>query len=1736
MTAEKTSHKSTGILKRIGRILLRTLVVIVLFLVTLLILIQTPPVQNFIVKKATAYLEKKLKTRVEIGRLYIGFPKDIVIENIYLEDRKKDTLLSGGRLKVDINMMKLLNSEIEVNQIKLEELTAKVTRVLPDTTFNFQFIVDAFASKEKTPKEKTDTSALKMDINFVQMDKIRLVFNDVITGNDMDVWLGHFETSIDKFDINNQQFDVPVTKISGLKARVYQSKPLMTPEPLSKDMADAKEPSKMQLNFRKLLLDNIVLDYRNDVSSLYTTLNLGKLEVNVNKLDLQNRVIDLDNIELNNTLAAIRLGKKPGAKVIEKEVKQEVASQSEANWRVNAGAVRLNGNNIQFDNDNTPRVPSGMDYAHLKANGLTFHIDNLLYSKDSIAGIIRKAQMSEQSGFQLNQLETDFLYAGNEAYLKNLILVTPGTRLQRSVVIRYPSLEALKNNIGILQMDVDIVNSKLQVKDVLTFVPTLSKQPAFSNPNSTLMINGRLTGSVGRLQIQTLQLQGFQDTKVNLHGTITGLPDIKKTGANLIITEFSTSKRDITLLAPKGSLPSTITLPERIKITGRITGGMNNINPDLVINTTLGSASIKGSVKQPSNPKKARYNVVLQTRNLNLGTILQNKENLGTLTVRITAKGRGFDPKTADAKVNGVIQSAIIKKYNYRDLTFNAGIANQQFTAKAGINDPNIHFALDASGNMAAKFPAIRLTANIDSIKTFPLHLTTDSIIYRGMITGDFPVTDPDNLNGQLLITKSLLVKGDQRLELDTVQLAAGSNDSGRFINVAADAISLQLQGQYRLTQLGAVFQQAIQPYFAVIPPTAKPITVDPYDFRFSGNIINKPILKTFLPALERLEPVDFNGRFSNANGWALNLNSPLILYGTNRIENVQLQAITKDNAIVITSNIQQLTSGKSIALFGTSLNASIANNQVDFTLNIKDKAATDKYRVSALFRQPQPGDYVFSVKPQELLLNYEPWVVPGDNQISILKSDINARNFVLSKSNQQLSINSLSQQANAPMQVGFENFTIATLANFVVSDSLPVNGTINGKVVLNNLTKQPTFTSDLLISDVSFKNDTVGNVQVQVNNTVQNTFAADVKITGQGNDVQLAGNYYVKPDNNSSFDMNLDIRQILLNTVQGATMGAITNASGALSGKLAINGTVKTPNVNGNINLNKAAFNMTMLNSFFRIDQESITIQNDGVKFDTFTIKDSANNTAVLDGMVYYNPGYTDYRFDLTLKADNFQALNTVKEVNKVYYGKLFFNSDLRVKGTQIKPVVDGTLTINEQTRLTVVLPQKEPGLQEREGVVVFVDIDAVPNDSLFMVKYDSINRSQVLGLDISADINIDKNAEFNMVIDEGNGDFLKVRGQAALSGGIDPSGKITLTGSYELEEGAYELSFNFLRRRFDIQKGSTIVWTGEPTKANVDVTARYIAKAAPLDLVGDQLTDESQKNFLRQKLPFVVDLIMKGELLKPEITFDISLPTNQNYNIDKSIVNTIETKLGNMRLEPSELNKQVFALLLLGRFVTENPFASSSGINAEGFARNSVSQLLTEQLNNLASDLIKGVDINFDVASTSDDYTTGTRQSRTDLNVALSKRLLNDRLTVTVGSNFELEGARGGQTTGQQRSTNIAGNVSVEYQLSKDGRYALRAYRKNEYEGVLEGYIIETGVGFVMNVDYNRFSQIFLTPKQREEKWKLRRQQRQEEEVDRKKAEEDAKAANGSESTQKIEADNRKKDIKTINENPNQ
>jgi hypothetical protein len=1646
-----------------ARIVAKTILFIVLFLLVILLLLQTGPVQNVLRVKAVAYLEKKLQTKVEVGRVYIGLPKNIILENIYIEDREKDTLLSGGKVEANLDLMRLIfNNEIDIKSISLENITAKVKRQLPDTVFNFQFVVDAFASKDTITSNPNDTLAYFISIPSLELNKIRIIYKDTITGSDMYAWLEHLDAKIDKMDYEHLYFDVPETNIKGLTARIYQSKPLVTPDPAIKDVIEAQQPSPVQLFFKKMDLQNIKVDYRNDVSATYSTIDIGSANVNPNKVDLDNRIIDLQNISLNNSIAAIRLGKKEEAKIVVKEVEQEAKSQVEAGWRISASAVILTNNNLQFDNDNNPRTRYGIDYGHLKADSLTLEVNDLLLSYDSIAGKIKKANFKEQSGFVLNELQADFLYSNQQTYIKDLLLKTPGTELKRFASLTYSSFKDLSENFPSTQIDADISNSHVQVRDILAFAPQLRSQPAFADPGATWYINLQGNGTLQTMHISSLQFRGLKNTQIDASGSLATNNDRNRTGARLTIRRLHTNQSDIALFTGQRLSNAQINLPEEFDAHGTVAGSINNLSTNLTLNSFVGTAFVDGRFTNLSKPDAATYKALVKTNSLDLGSILRN-DQLGNISASVTVSGKGFSADKMNTKFKGDIYSIQYNDYVYRNINVDGSLQESSLHVITDINDPNIDFNGTITGNISSN-PSFRFVGMLDSIKTFPLGLTPEPLIARGKIDGSIPVMNASYLEADVLITQALLVTGSQRLPLDTIQFVSGRNDTAQFMTLRSDVAIARLSGQYRYTDLGVIFQKSIEPYFSVTP--ASTISdVQSYNFSFTADISNAPALTAFVPGLESFEPIHIEGRASTEQGLSAMMTSPYIFYNGSQIHGINVRVNTTNAGLQFIADVQHIQ-GIGHNLYHTQLKATALNNKIDFNLDIDDVSGKDKYYLSGILSQPTQGNYTLNLRPDSLLLNYEKWTVSANSSLTITKENIIANNFILQKNDQRLSLQSQGQQLN----VDFTNFQLSTITAMMKSDSLLVNGSMNGQMVFTNILKQPVFTSDLTINDLSMKGDTIGDAVLKVDNISGNRYNTNATITGRGNDISLTGSFAPQGENDIALDLDLAVRQMQLATLEGAFGNMIKNASGSVNGNITIKGTANEPKINGPVNFDKASFATTILGSQYRIDGEKINVTENGFQFDDFVIRDTANNEVRLNGSIQ-TPNFTNYDFDIDVNANNFQVLNTTKKDNKIYYGKLVITTDIHVSGTERTPNVDGNITVNDGTDLSVVIPQQEPGVVAREGIVEFVDMDAPGNDSLFL-EYDSLNISPFKGMNIISNIEIKKEAVFNIIIDEANGDFINLQGEAVLSTGIDPSGKITLVGNYELEKGAYEITFSFLRRRFEIQKGSSITWLNEPTKATMDVNAVYIANTAPIDLVQNQIVASSQaiRNTYLQKLPFEVRLKMTGELMKPELAFDIVLPLDQNYGVSNDIITQVDRRLQELRQEPGETNRQVFALLLLNRFVGQNPLASSTPVfSASSYARQSVSKLMTEQLNKLAAGLIDGVDLTFDVTST-DDYTTGEQRSRTDLNIGLSKRLLNERLTVSVGSNFELEGPK----NSNQKADNVFGDLNINYSLSPDGRYMIRFYRKNRYEGIVDGYIIETGLSFLISVDYNRFSEL--------------------------------------------------------------
>jgi len=285
-----------------------------------------------------------------------------------------------------------------------------------------------------------------------------------------------------------------------------------------------------------------------------------------------------------------------------------------------------------------------------------------------------------------------------------------------------------------------------------------------------------------------------------------------------------------------------------------------------------------------------------------------------------------------------------------------------------------------------------------------------------------------------------------------------------------------------------------------------------------------------------------------------------------------------------------------------------------------------------------------------------------------------------------------------------------------------------------------------------------------------------------------------------------------------------------------------------------------------------------------------------VINGIID-SKNFSNLCFDLTVDADNFKAMNSKAKDNDLYYGELFLDNHLKIKGDIDNPIVEGSIKINKDTKLTMVLPQSDPSVASREGIVEFIDQDQIQITQTVAANESEI-KSTIKGIDASVNIEIDKDAEFFIIVDKSNGDFIRFKGKAHLNGGIDPSGKTNLTGKLEFNEGAYEMTFSAIKRKFDIKKGSYIQWNGEPTSADINITAIYKTNTAPIDLLQSQLANSTDevKNTFKEKIPFETELIIKGELMKPDITFDILLPT-ENSNVSSDVINLTQKRLSQIR-----------------------------------------------------------------------------------------------------------------------------------------------------------------------------------------------------------------------------------------------
>ena len=1423
-------------------------------------------------------------------------------------------------------------------------------------------------------------------------------------------------------------------------------------------------PSKWRFSINHVSLKNIRLRYDDEFGGMNVAGSLTKLELQIEQMDVKKSIYKIDNLLVDNLMANVLVIKLSNTK-----------KTSEISPTITANNIQINNATIIYRNVAPKLLMDGavepvklknvFDADNLQYRQLNLVASQFYFSANKTAVSLKKFSAIDQNNFAITKFETDFSMDNRSITAKKLKARTTHSSIDGNFNIQFFSLASLTDSLPLLVVDIDLINSSIQNSDILYFSPPLHGQSFFKNKTNITTASGQVTGRINNLTGKNLVVKTGVNTVLETDFTIVGLPDAQTAQYHFPNLTLVSGKQDINRMAGS-AMPTTINLPKKIILKVAFDGTITSFKSTIDMSSSYGNAAILANID-----KNEKFSAKMNISDFDLGNLLKNKEIYGPVTLTAEMNGHGLDKKTMMAKIKAEVSEIYLNNYLYHNLKMDGTLANQQFEGKINLNDENAVLDFDGLVNTIPNQEHFKFQLKVQGADLQKLHLSKDATRLSFDAKADLKGGMVTDLNGKAEITNTMIIHEGKNYKLDSVFVATINQPNNSAFNISSALFGLKYNGTVSPTSLPDVLTKFINSYFPFTADKALKKKISPSNFAFEIQLHNHPILsEVILPELKEFEPGMISGSFDGQkNELKLNANMNKIVYGTTEINNLVV-TIHSDSTALNYKISSSTISNAQLKLNQVLLDGKLKDNNITARISSIDSALNKKLWVQSQITKVG-NNFKLAFNPKQLYLMNNRWDIADDNYIEFGKQGFLIHHLFMNNGASQINIESVNETFNDDLRIGIKNFQLGDISGIIEKDSSIVKGTVDGNVLLKRVNQSYGIIADANITKLFVRNVSIGDLTVKVENPTTQRFNLHAKLSGAENNLTTNG-YFIPNGGNNSLNIKADIQSLSMKTVEAFSMSQVTEASGTVSGNFLISGRTDAPEINGELTFNNAFLKPTYLNNRLELKHETVQLKTDGIYFNKFTLLDVNQHEAIVDGSVKMKQ-FSDFVLALHINTQDFLLFNTSVQDNKEYYGRMIIDSKIDIKGPLLLPIITGKVKLKKGSNFTFAVPENKFTTDKGEDVVEFGDSE---NRTPMLTRKEktATPKSGFTGVDLSAIIEVDKEATLKLLMDPASSDSLVVRGDAALSYTMDRSGKMSLTGAYNLNDGSYLISLEqVIKRKFDIISGSIITWNGDPLDANINLNATYSVRAAPYDLVADQMVglSDMEKSGYKQMYPFLVMLKLRGAILKPEITFEIQLNPE-----DKGILGgAVNQKLNLLNEDPSLLNKQVFALLVLGRFVQENPLTTESG-GTSTLVRSTVGNFLSAQLNQLSSKVVKGVDLNFNVQSY-DDYQSGQAQGRTQVEIGLKKQLFNDRLTVQLGGSVDVEGTKAKQNSASE----ITGDVTVEYKLTKDGRYRLKGFRHNQYEGVIEGQLVETGVGVVYVKDFNKWKNFFRKSKKK-------------------------------------------------------
>jgi hypothetical protein len=1407
---------------------------------------------------------------------------------------------------------------------------------------------------------------------------------------------------------------------------------------------------------KKLVLEGVYVEDLHRDTLLYA----GKLKVDISSFSLDKNIFYFNLVRLEDTRFYLKTYKNETALNLDfilKEFASTDTSRGEsAGFYLKRSRLELDNISFRLENENLPRIPFGVDYAHMHVEGLSGRFTNLFIADGTFLFRVRGLTLRERSGFYLQELSSDFVrLSSTEMYLLNLKVKTPDTEVRTDLRFTYSTWSDFKDFNNKVMMNAELGETRVSMADIAYFAPALK---GMQNPVS---ISGEVKGTVSKLKGKNLRIGFGRDTRFLGNITMRGLPNIDETFIEFSVDSLRTNKRDIeSIPLPPFDKNHFVQLPDNFASLGtlRFKGKFNGFLNDFVayghLKSDLGELTSDLNLKY-EDKMPIVYSGHLESKEFDAGKLL-NQPYLGRITLNADVKGSGLRKENAAANVQGTVTSIDLYKYTYKNISIKGEIAKGLFSGRLGIDDSDIRMEFSGNVNLNPRLPEFDFTTTIHKARLKKLYLSDrdSTSMLAATVSARFSGSSIDNLSGTAEARDVVYTEKGKRYTADRISVSSSGMAGGKVLSVSSDYVDGSLKGAYRLEKLWPSLQQLLSGYVNNLYPSARELSLPRQSFSFSFRFRNTDELSDlFLPSLKLAENTEVSGHFDSENlDFSLDASSPSLLINTFRINNFRFTSKTEDNRIRLSSGASSVLRNDSTWLRDFTATAESNKNGFTFATHLAN-ADSAAYKADILARvvlKEEKNFYLAFLPESDVVLQGKKWMLNKNNSLVIDTSAVKISELGLYNEDQQVDIggtyvyrpSKAQGPDNARLVVSFTNFRLAIINQFIKTPGTVLNGSISGKA---NVYSNPSdaslgFSSNLKVDRLYLNKDSLGTATIvaawdefsKIMSLTCNIARNDIR------NVELKGQYHTSRETDY-LDFDLTLQKISLPSYSNYLKAYITDLRGFASAKLHIGGSFDEPSVTGSLRLQRTSFILNYLGTLYSLSDE-FTITDSYIGFDEVTINDIRGNKAIASGKLYHNH-FRDFRFDIGINAKKFQCLNTTASQNSQYYGTAYATGVVDIFGTTDDLLMNIAMKSEKGTQINI--PLSNPEEVGDNNFVKFISKAAKTT----AVRKEYAGSS---GLQMDFDLEVTPDAEIQLIFDSKIGDVIKGSGNGNINMSISSFGDFQMYGDYMIESGEYLFTLqNIINKKFTIEKGGTIRWNGNPTDAEINLSAVYRLKTSLYDLI----PREEYKN----KLPVECKLLMSNKLFNPNIRFDIVVP-----NVDEFTSNSINQALGKNEQANNQqlINQQIFNLLVFNRFIPPNG-SNNDRINS-GLTANTT-ELLSNQVSNWTSQLsnqLLGKDINIGF-----NYRPVNADNQRELDLAYSTQLFNDRVVVNgnVGRTYN------------QNTSNIVGDFNVEYKFRPDGKLRLKAFNRMNNNIILNnGQLYTQGFGIFYREEFGTFREL--------------------------------------------------------------